>query len=85
MHWNHRVIKYNAPPGEDLYIIHEVYYDDEGKPDMFGSSGAQAEDLGGLRQYVEWMLKALDQPVLTPADFGLTDEQALRKDDEPSG
>ena len=31
MSWNHRVI-HSVINGEDIYQIHEVFYDDEGKP-----------------------------------------------------
>jgi hypothetical protein len=85
MHWNHRVIKYTLPDGEELYTVREVFYDmadddeESTAPSAYVNdpSGVQAQDLDGLRKYIGWMLKALDQPVLTPADFGLTDEAAL--------
>jgi hypothetical protein len=34
MHWNHRVIR-SRRNGEEWYAIHEVYYDDDGKPETY--------------------------------------------------
>ena len=32
MTWNHRVIRRKYETGEEYFAIHEVYYDDNGKP-----------------------------------------------------
>jgi hypothetical protein len=34
MTWNHRVIKRKYETGEEYFAIHEVYYDDSGKPEQ---------------------------------------------------
>lgn len=66
MSWSYRVVK-----KEDIYGIHEVYYDDDGKPDMCTENSItmdadSADDL-------EWMIKqfkiAMNQPWLNYADF----------------
>lgn len=87
MHWNHRVIQHTLPDGEVLYAIREVFYDmDDDTPyartDGFvlDPTGVQAETLDGLRQYIEWMLLALEKPVLTPADFGVDEKAALKSE-----
>jgi len=66
MSWSYRVVK-----KEDIYGIHEVYYDDDGKPDMCTENSItmdadSADDL-------EWMIKqfkiAMNQPWLNYTDF----------------
>ena len=66
MSWSYRVVK-----KEDIYGIHEVYYDDDGKPDMCTENpiimdADSADDL-------EWMIKqfkiAMNQPWLNYTDF----------------
>jgi hypothetical protein len=71
MHWNHRVIR-SRRNGEEWYAIHEVYYDDDGKPETYTAEpdGIEGESLEELRQYLTWMRAALRQPVLTVNDDG---------------
>ncbi len=70
-HWNYRVVRKAYPPdinGERDYIlgIHEVYYDENGKPDMVTEErmDAHGETLDELREDLAHMLLALDKPVL---------------------
>ena len=68
-HWNYRVIK-TQPKGRPLYeatcSIHEVYYDDDGK--IYGwtadPTDVYGESLHELKEGLEWMLEALEKPVL---------------------
>jgi len=70
MSWNHRVIR-QVCDGEVFFGIHEVFYNDEGVPDMCTEDavGVFGEDMEGLIQTLEWMRKALGQPILEMADF----------------
>lgn len=72
--WNHRVMK--KPSGividgveEPYYEIVEVFYDDLGRPQMYGDATPSAESMAGLVEYVEWLEGATKLPVLTPDDF----------------
>ena len=74
-HWNYRVI-YTLPSDPDesgSYAIHEVHYDEAGKPRAHTAEPASAisysEDLDGLRWVVGEFSKALDKPVLMMTDF----------------
>ena len=71
--WNHRVMLHaKADAGDDYYVVTEVHYDD-GMPRLY----ADGATVGGnsieeLRETLECMLRALEQPILTPADFKAT-------------
>ena len=62
MSWNHRVIK----TGDDSFAMHEVYYDDDGKPEYWTTLPVPpaAESLSALGEVLGWMKDALDAPVL---------------------
>lgn len=81
MHWNHRLIKYTLPDGEVLYSIREVFYEEDGS--LMGyvedPDGVQGNSLREVSKYLTWMRKAFKSPVLSPVDFGLTEEQALER------
>ena len=65
MTWNHRVV-HRVIQGDDFYGIHEVFYDDEGRPDMMTERavGVCGDNLEELQQTLEWMLQAMDKPIL---------------------
>jgi len=72
MSWNHRIVrqKLENDAGDWLKIC-EVYYDDKGVPwthtvDAVGVSGETLEE---LKQTLEWMQKAVTEPILDEADF----------------
>jgi hypothetical protein len=78
MTWNHRIIREKATPeetevsGEEhYYTIREVYYDDDGKPELVTMEGDApwGTTVDELKQDVEWYRKALEQPVLNYEDF----------------
>jgi len=60
----------------ESYEIHEVYYDEAGKPKMYTENPMKpfGESVRELRQDLMWMLSALDKPVLTPRDFPENEE-----------
>lgn len=78
MTWNHRVIRQKATSqeaevsGEEyFYTIREVFYDEEGKPElvMMEPDGPFGTTLEELKQDIEWYATALEQPVLDYEDF----------------
>lgn len=68
MGWNYRVIRHHDPNNDepDYLSIHEVYYDDEGRPERVTEqpTGAGAETVEGLREVFGLMRQALDKPIL---------------------
>ena len=70
MYWNHRVVDMSAEnEGDPLFVIQEVYYEDNGMPTGHGGLSVMSETIEGLRELVDRMKKAIDQPVLKPEDF----------------
>ena len=68
--WNHRVLAQTE--GDGIYFqIHEVYYDNEGKPDGFTKDGISVggDSLESLSWVLERMKECLDKPVLSYSDF----------------
>ena len=70
MSWNYRIIE-SKEDGEIIRQIHEVFYDDDGNPEMHGINPAiiiwNEDEEGGA--ILEMMNKAFDLPVLTEEDF----------------
>ena len=74
--WNYRVLKKtDLNTGETIYAIHEVYYDDAGKPDgcTENSVAPMGETLAELKRDMDHYLLALSKPVL--AYEGLEDAE----------
>lgn len=72
-HWNYRVVVVEHE-GETLYEVHEVYYDDEGKPiaRTAEATGFAEETVLDLIQSLQRAIEAAqNKPVLTDADFGV--------------
>jgi len=65
MTWNYRVVK-KTYTGDTLFGIHEVYYDDDGKPEMVTVDpvGIVGDDMNELRREYVYYLRALLRPVL---------------------
>lgn len=61
MSWNYRVVQEN-----NAYTIREVYYDDNGQPHAWSSTGSLAygENAAELAQDVELMVQAATKPAL---------------------
>jgi len=75
--WNYRVIEFVTPEGEPWRAIHEVHYDDAGKPSGYTENPASIvwdEGLSEPRTIIMKMLAALNQPVLVETDFGRRDD-----------
>ena len=65
MKWNHRVVDLSAEnDGEPLFGFREVFYGDDGKPQLHGEPSMVGENLDELRRLVEWLQEALEQPVV---------------------
>lgn len=69
MTWNYRVFRHHGiGPGDTTipyFKIHEAYYDEE--DNFHGMTQAvypQGETIEELRDDLDWMIKALDAPVL---------------------
>jgi hypothetical protein len=75
--WNYRVL-HQRVNGEDLYGVHEVYYDLEDKPIMCSSSpqGPYGETLHEAKRDAALMLRAFQKPVLEYAEIGEPDKTA---------
>ena len=74
MTWNYRVVR-KTNTGYDMldeyYGIHEVYYDDDGNPEMVTVDpvGIVGDSLLELRQEYVYYLRALLRPVLDYEDI----------------
>jgi hypothetical protein len=69
MTWNYRVV-HRVANGEDLYAIHEAYYEDD-KPTSLTEEAVnpQGETLDELKDDFVYYLRALEEPVLEFSDF----------------
>lgn len=74
--WNYRVMEFilEDVEGKPTYRqIHEVYYDDDGKPSMYAEEAATVywEELKGNDPHwqLDMMREALSKPVLHDSDF----------------
>lgn len=65
MSWNHRVIK-KTVDGEEMFTIHEVYYDDQGNPESVTKNPVPAfgNNVEELSHNLIHMLSALTKPIL---------------------
>jgi hypothetical protein len=66
MTWNHRVVKKTHTTGEISYGVHEVYYNDEGKPISCTQDAVEpyGETLEELKREIERFSKATELPIL---------------------
>ena len=73
MTWNYRVIRHQDPSSESgaFLEIHEVYYDDRGRPNGVTERGASlgSENIKGIKWVLGKMRKALKEPILDYEDF----------------
>ena len=71
MTWDHRVLAHEHK-GELTFEIHEVFYNDDGVPNMCTENavGVASDTLPGLSHTLRLMLAALMEPILNYADFG---------------
>jgi hypothetical protein len=70
-HWNYRVMAFTDSEGTTSYMVHEVYYGEDGRPEAYTEEGCRpyGESIEELRSDVEHMLEALKQPALSEKDF----------------
>ena len=65
MTWNYRVVNCEDETEGDPWVeIREVFYDTMGKPMGHTTATVGSESLSDIKQVLEWMLLALDKPVL---------------------
>lgn len=57
--WNHRLIEHRYKD-EKVYLVHEVHYDEQGKPEGFTSR----EQSPSSRWEAKRMLEAFDKPIV---------------------
>ena len=71
MTWDHRVLAHEHK-GELTFAIHEVFYNDDGTPNMCTENavGVVGDNLAELSATLRLMLSALTEPILNYADFG---------------
>jgi len=81
-HWNHRVIRKVYENGEEEYSIREVHYNNAGKIYAYTEEAVDLarETLDGLRQYILWCLKALDDPILEDGKIEFASDDISYKD-----
>ncbi len=80
-HWNHRVIKKTFENDEEQYGIHEVFYNDDGTIFCYTQDPVEAacESMDALREYLQWMLKCLDEDILVDGEVEFVNDDS---DDE---
>lgn len=66
MTWNYRVIKQEHPEETTTYAIYEVYYDEQDNIQFITKNPVDphGETIEELRGNLEYMLQALNKPVL---------------------
>lgn len=66
MTWNHRVIKRKYDTGEVFFAIHEVFYDDAGKPTQCTvmPSAILEDSIDDLAITIDRIRECLSKPVL---------------------
>ena len=75
-HWNHRVVKKYYPKDDYTeFAVKETFYNEDGSIYAYTQEPAKARgnSLESLRQYLEWCLKALDQPILVDGEVIFND------------
>jgi len=85
MTWNYRVLarEYKGFNEVDvIFEIHEVYYNDEGVPDMCTEDAiaVDGDNLAELSNTLKRMRKALKRPILNYADFEKGGKYYLRQE-----
>ena len=70
--WNYRVIKsVEEKTGDEWFEIHEVYYDQLGKPMGYTSATVGSESLDEIKEVFKMMEIALSKLVLSNKDFNV--------------
>jgi len=74
MKWNYRVLRHTdggVDSNEEYFMVHEVYYEDDGKPSICTSNECKpfGNTLEELKSDMEMMVDAFEKPVLDYSDF----------------
>ena len=80
MDWNHRVIRHVLVDETSWLAIHEVYYDDNDKPDSCTKEPIQmvSNDLNEMEWTVDKIKEALKKPII---DYTYFEELEKRPDE----
>jgi hypothetical protein len=62
MSWNYRVVRTKFPNGEEIFGIHEMYYDPDAP--TVDPVPIFSDSIDGLRSVLDRMREALDKPVI---------------------
>lgn len=81
MYWNHRVISRVDGAGTDfeetnLYMTEMYYHEDGSVIGWTEGKEVYGNDIAEIRQTLEWMLLALDKPILDEAQLLIEAEEA---------
>lgn len=81
IYWNNRVLKRIEGEGTDyeeelLYIVEMYYHEDGSILGWTNGKDVYSEDLDSLRSTLEWMLEALDKPILIETELLAEAEEA---------
>ena len=79
--WNHRVVKKTYPSGDVEYSVREVFYNADGSIFAYTESpvGIVGESVESLREYCQWVLKCLDEPILVDGEVVFVDDYAAEQ------
>lgn len=71
MTWNHRVIRFKDKDADGgyRYEFREVFYNDEGEKTGYSNVFMFSEDVAGMQELADRLLKATAEPVLDESDF----------------
>jgi hypothetical protein len=70
MYWNHRVIRFvEKDTGDVFHKFAEVFYEDDGTLMGYHDPFMWSEDIAGMQELADHLLKATAQPVLEESDF----------------
>ena len=70
MYWNHRVIRFTEPETGDTFLkFAEVFYEDDGKLMGYHDPFMWSEDIEGMQELAEQLLRATTLRVLNESDF----------------
>lgn len=69
MNWNHRVVRFKDETGEVFHKFAEVFYNDDGTLIGYHEPFMWSEDIAGMQELADRLLKATAQPVLDESDF----------------
>ena len=72
MTWNYRILEHKNADGSSWFAIHEVYYNEAGNPESCSQEPcfAHGDDTEGLITDMNYMMQALNKPVLSYKEFG---------------